>query len=319
MSGPLSCLHRSDHHRNALFRSQSLLQDYSRLQNHLHLRGTTCHSLSCQISSSKKLQSFKSADDYVWSRTANERIDTQSQREIGNRSQASVWTERDVCCDSYTGQLSNVLSTTQSFTGIQTQWKDGLGSNGPSLPNQEALFMSSDGEPMPQGEEGELWIRGPNVFLGYHNNPVATSNSLTSDGFFRTGDIGYEDKEGNMYITDRLKELIKYKGFQVAPAELEGVLMGNDIVEDCAVIGVWDGGRETEVPLACVVLKDGKTEGREEEIVKWLGERVAGHKQLRGGVKFVDAIPKSASGKILRRLLKDEVSKGQDAKIKPKL
>jgi len=125
-----------------------------------------------------------------------------------------------------------------------------------------------------------------------------------------------------MYITDRVKELIKYKGFQVAPAELEGVLMGMEVVEDCAVIGVWDGERETEVPLACVVIKTSDNEGKqgnEEEIVRWLGERVAGHKQLRGGVRFVDAIPKSASGKILRRLLKDEILKEKEGKIKAKL
>jgi len=125
-----------------------------------------------------------------------------------------------------------------------------------------------------------------------------------------------------MYITDRVKELIKYKGFQVAPAELEGVLMGMEVVEDCAVIGVWDGERETEVPLACVVIKTSDNEGKqgnEEEIVRWLGERVAGHKQLRGGVRFVDAIPKSASGKILRRLLKDDILKEKEGKIKAKL
>jgi len=116
-----------------------------------------------------------------------------------------------------------------------------------------------------------------------------------------------------------VKELIKYKGFQVAPAELEGVLMGMEEVEDCAVIGVWDGQRETEVPLACVVLRDSKKEGKEEDIVKWLGERVAGHKQLRGGVRFVDAIPKSASGKILRRLLKEEILKERAGKLKAKL
>ncbi len=107
--------------------------------------------------------------------------------------------------------------------------------------------MSADGSEVPAGKEGEVWIKGPNVFLGYHNNPSATSSSLTPDGFFKTGDIGYEDEDGNMYITDRVKELIKYKGFQVAPAELEGVLNGHEHVVDVAVIGVWDGARESEV------------------------------------------------------------------------
>lgn len=107
--------------------------------------------------------------------------------------------------------------------------------------------MSADGTPVPIGQEGELWIKGPNVFLGYHNNPTATDASITTDGFFKTGDVGYEDKNGNMYITDRVKELIKYKGYQVAPAELEGMLNGHELVADVAVIGVWDGERESEV------------------------------------------------------------------------
>src|SRR4051812_22087622 len=100
--------------------------------------------------------------------------------------------------------------------------------------------MSPDGEEVPEGEDGEVWIKGPNVFKGYLNNPDVTTACMTSDGFFKTGDIGHEDKDGNMYITDRVKELIKFKGFQVAPAELEGILMGNDLVNDVAVIGVYD-------------------------------------------------------------------------------
>jgi 4-coumarate--CoA ligase len=130
-----------------------------------------------------------------------------------------------------------------------------MGSNGPALPNQTVKFMSPDGQEVPTGTEGELWISGPNVFRGYHNNPEATSSSLTPDGFFKTGDIGYEDEDGNMYITDRVKELIKFKGFQVAPAELEGLLMGHDKVHDVAVIGIYDERIASEVPLAFVVLK----------------------------------------------------------------
>jgi 4-coumarate--CoA ligase len=182
--------------------------------------------------------------------------------------------------------------------------------------------MSPDGQPVPTGTEGEVWIKGPNVFQGYHNNAEATSSSLTPDGFFKTGDIGYEDEDGNMYITDRVKELIKYKGFQVAPAELEGVLAGNEMVEDVAVVGTYDKSRETEVPLACVVPRQGVERNKESEsmIVKWLGERVAGHKQLRGGVRWVDEVPKSASGKILRRVLKEWLKKEEEGgKVRAKL
>jgi 4-coumarate--CoA ligase len=193
----------------------------------------------------------------------------------------------------------------------------GLGSNGPPLPNLIVKFMSPDGEELPQGKEGELWIKGPNTFLGYHNNEASTKASMTPDGFFKTGDIGYEDKDGNMWITDRVKELIKYKGFQVAPAELEGLLASCELVDDVAVIGIRDESQHTEVPLACVVAKKGieKNEDNERKIVAWLHERVAGHKRLRGGVRWIDEVPKSASGKILRRVLKDWI-KGEKVKAK---
>ena len=116
----------------------------------------------------------------------------------------------------------------------------------------------------------------------------------------------------------------RYKGFQVAPAELEGVLNGNDVIADVAVIGIHDASRESEVPMACVVLKEGTKPSKEteKEIVTWLASRVAGHKALRGGVWFVDEVPKSASGKILRRLLKDKAKEeGRDGRggIKAKL
>jgi 4-coumarate--CoA ligase len=225
-------------------------------------------------------------------------------------------------------QVRYLLSFLASFTAlteptsIQKKWNHALGSCDPPLPNQTVLFMSPDGKPVPTGTEGEVWIKGPNIFKGYYNNAEATSSSFTPDGFFKTGDIGYEDEDGNMYITDRVKELIKYKGFQVAPAELEGVLAGNDMVEDVAVIGTYDKSCETEVPLACVVLKGGleRSKVSEGKIVTWLGERVSGHKQLRGGIRWVDEVPKSASGKILRRVLKDWLKKVEEGeRVKAKL
>lgn len=194
-----------------------------------------------------------------------------------------------------------------------------MGSNGPALPNQIVKFMSPDGEEVPTGKEGEVWIAGPNVFKGYHNNPTATAESITPDGFFKTGDIGYEDEDGNMYITDRVKELIKFKGFQVAPAELEGLLVGHDHVSDVAVIGIYDERIASEVPLAFVVPGDGveRSEESVRAIVEWVTERVAHHKRLRGGVRWIDEVPKSASGKILRRVLKDKLA--AEGKFKPKL
>ena len=122
-------------------------------------------------------------------------------------------------------------------------------------------------------------------------------------------------------ITDRVKELIKFKGFQVAPAELEGILASHDHVNDVAVIGIQDESQATEVPLAFVVPKDGveRSGSNGKMIVDWLAERVAGHKRLRGGVRWIDEVPKSASGKILRRVLKDLLAKEAGGKIKAKL
>jgi 4-coumarate--CoA ligase len=214
----------------------------------------------------------------------------------------------------------DLLSTNPLANSKQKKWNVGLGSNGPPLPNLVVKFMSPEGVEVPHGREGELWIKGPNTFLGYHNNLAATTASMTPDGFFKTGDIGYEDKDGNMWITDRVKELIKYKGFQVAPAELEGLLASCELVDDVAVIGVQDEVQHTEVPMACVVAKQGveRNEESKEKVVSWLNERVAGHKRLRGGVVWIDEVPKSASGKILRRVLKDRF-KGHKVEVKAKL
>ena len=171
--------------------------------------------------------------------------------------------------------------------------------------------MSPSETALPAGSTGELWIKGPNVFAGYFNNPSATANALTEDGYFRTGDVGFQDAQGNFYITDRIKELVKYKGFQVAPAELEGLLIGHEKVADACVVGVYDARQATEVPRAFIVptKSDVDQEVLAEEITTWLNVRVANHKRLRGGIRFVDEIPKTASGKILRRILKDKASR----------
>ena len=156
-------------------------------------------------------------------------------------------------------------------------------------------------ETLSAGEDGEVWIRGPNVMKGYLNLPDATRSCITSDGWFRSGDIGHFDEDGWFYITDRLKELIKVKGLQVAPAELEALLVTHEKIADAAVIGVADE-RQGEAPRAYVVKKDSSLQEREVE--EYVAGRVAKHKHLVGGVEFIDAIPKSASGKILRRLLR---------------
>ena len=212
------------------------------------------------------------------------------------------------------------LSETSPVSHIQLwddSWKTKIGSVGPTLPNLATRFVGTNDKDVPTGVEGELWIKGPTVFRGYHNNVNATKDSKTDDGWFKTGDIGFEDEGTNMHITDRVKELIKYKGSQVAPAELEGILLGHPGVEDCAVIGRWVEAMHTEVPCAFVVLKGGAVSGehsgvvRSEEqgraIVEWMAERTAKTKWLRGGICWVDEVPKSGSGKILRRVLKQHL------------
>ncbi|KAI0391210.1 hypothetical protein F5Y17DRAFT_441625 [Xylariaceae sp. FL0594] len=192
--------------------------------------------------------------------------------------------------------------------GALADWKRYNGSAGKLVPNVEAMIVDpASGEELPLGKEGELWVKGPNVFPGYLNRPELQQETFSPCGFFKTGDIGYFDNRGNLYITDRLKELIKYKGFQVAPAELEGILQGHADVADACVIPAHDRERETEVPRAYLVLKPGvaRDEGKAAEIAGWLDARVAQHKRLRGGVRFVDEIPKNASGKLLRRVLKE--------------
>lgn len=214
------------------------------------------------------------------------------------------------------------LSETSPTTHVQPwdEWNTTIGSVGKLLPNMTAKYIDVDGKEVTKGQDGELCLKGPNVFQGYLNQPQLTKESFTEDGFFKTGDIGHEDDNGNFYITDRVKELIKYKGFQVAPAELEGLLLDHPKVNDAAVIGLYNDEQQTELPRAYIVLAPGAAKSNEtaDEIAKWLHEKVAPHKKLRGGVFFIDEVPKSTSGKILRRILKDAAVQEQKAG-KPKL
>jgi 4-coumarate--CoA ligase len=190
-------------------------------------------------------------------------------------------------------------------------WRRKIGSVGNLLPNMSAKIMSESGTPVPIGTSGEIWIKGPHICAGYLNNPTATADMMTPDGFLKSGDIGYRNEDGDFYITDRLKELIKYKGLQVAPAELEGVLMSHEKLADACVLGVYDAERATEIPRAYVVksaaAKNVEDAVLEKEIQEWFNGKVANHKRLRGGIRFTDQIPKSASGKILRRIVRDKM------------
>ena len=188
------------------------------------------------------------------------------------------------------------------------------GAAGQLVPSTEACLKVADPasktgfRDAQPGEEGELWCRGPQVMPGYLNRPDATSETLV-DGFVRTGDIATVDNEGNFFIVDRVKELIKVKGLQVAPAELEGLLLTHPAVADAGVVGEPDARTPgDERPHAFVVLKP-ETQLSAVDVTNFVAGRVAAYKHIRN-VTFVEEIPKSASGKILRRVLRDRLKEG---------
>jgi acyl-CoA synthetase (AMP-forming)/AMP-acid ligase II len=167
---------------------------------------------------------------------------------------------------------------------------------------QVRVVHPESGQDLEANRDGEIWIKGPQVMRGYLNNPEATRLTIDDEGWLHTGDIGHVDEEGFLFIVDRLKELIKYKGFQVAPAVLEGLLLRHPAVADAAVIGVPDE-EAGELPKGFVVLKPGQS-ADPDEIMHSVAEHVSPQEKLRL-IEFVEAIPKSASGKILRRVLRD--------------
>lgn len=213
-------------------------------------------------------------------------------------------------------------SAPSTTTGL-TVWREKIGASGILLPNMEARIVGDDDMDVPEGEVGEFWIRGPSVMKGYWKNDKATRETITTDGWLKTGDIAFIDKDGYLTFIDRKKELIKYKGFQVPPAELEGLLLTHPKIADAAVIGIWSEAEATEYPKAYVVPRGGlaslKTEKEKsmlcEEVQAWVRERVAKHKFLRGGIELVDSIPKSPSGKILRKDLRELVKAKPRAKL----
>ncbi|MBS1694539.1 MAG: AMP-binding protein [Actinobacteria bacterium] len=183
-----------------------------------------------------------------------------------------------------------------------------LSSVGWTVPNAASKLVdpASRAEISPPAEglsvTGELWFKGPNVMAGYLGNEQATRDTIDPDGWLHTGDLAQIDSDGRVYIVDRLKELIKYKGYQVPPAELEAVLLGHPDIADAAVIGVADTESGEEVPKAFVVTQPGATLTGE-QVVRFVAEHVAPYKKVRQ-VEFIDVIPKSASGKILRKDLR---------------
>ncbi|KAK5090777.1 hypothetical protein LTR05_000954 [Lithohypha guttulata] len=209
----------------------------------------------------------------------------------------------------YVSQTWGLSETTGSVTLMKWDENDLTGSVSKVLPNQRLRIVDDDENDVEEGQEGELLAQGPVVTQGYFDNENATKESFTRDGlWYKTGDIGVRRANGLFYVVDRKKELIKYKGLQVAPAELEAYLIAHSKILDAAVIGVpAPDGSGNELPRAYVVAD--KNVINEDQIKEYVKKELASHKQLRGGVIYLDAIPKSPSGKILRRELREMAKK----------
>lgn len=204
---------------------------------------------------------------------------------------------------------------------LDTAW----GTVGTPLPNYQMKLIDENGNDVTDSGRGELCVKGPAVVKGYFENEKATAASWDNEGYFCTGDVievrPHKDPETGKehklcFVVERLKELIKVRGFQVAPAELEGALTEHPDIVDAAVIGLPTEGQDgNELPKAFVVKREG-SKVTEKDILAHMKERLARYKQLEGGVQFVESIPKLPSGKILKRVLREEAKKGRQG---PKL
>jgi acyl-CoA synthetase (AMP-forming)/AMP-acid ligase II len=232
-----------------------------------------------------------------------DRFDLSALRSLGSGA-APLGAELEEACgkrlDCVVGQGYGLTETSPVLTAHPPEEaKIRHGSAGQLVPNTEAKVVNlATGEALGRNQDGELCFRGPQVMRGYLNRPLETAQMLDPDGWLHTGDIGHIDDDGYFYVVDRVKELIKYKGHQIAPAELEAVLHSHPAISDAAVVRVPDE-EAGEVPKAFVVAK---AELSAQEVMEYVAERVAPYKKVRA-VEFIDEIPKSLSGKILRRML----------------
>ncbi|KAH7365470.1 hypothetical protein KP509_18G030000 [Ceratopteris richardii] len=192
-------------------------------------------------------------------------------------------------------------STAVGANSLTVEESEEFRSTGLIASNMEAKIVDVDSKkPLPPNHSGEIWLRGPVIMKGYLDKPEETERAVDKEGWLHTGDLGYIDSDGFLFIIDRLKELIKYNGYQVAPAELEALLLSHPHIQDAAVVPYPDE-EAGQIPEAYVVItRDSLLSAR--EVMDFISEQVSPHKKIRR-VTFVSEIPKSPSGKILRRLL----------------
>lgn len=202
----------------------------------------------------------------------------------------------------FIGQTWGLSETTGAVTMMPSGYSDVTGSISPILPSVELRMVDDEYNDVEPGQQGEMLLRSPLVTNGYYNNPQATKEAFHND-WFCTGDIGVM-RDGKFYIVDRKKELLKYKGLQIAPAEIENLLFSHPRIKEAAVVGVrFPEDPGSDCPRAYVVADPGEVS--EGEVKEWVKGRLAPYKQLRGGVVFVGDLPKNAIGKYLRRELRD--------------
>ncbi|KAF1958576.1 acyl-CoA synthetases/AMP-acid ligases II [Byssothecium circinans] len=210
--------------------------------------------------------------------------------------------------------------TEGNVTQLKPESAHRVGSVGKLLAGNEARVVDDDGNDVEEGQQGEMLVKSPSTFRRYMRNEEATRQTFDGE-WMRTGDVVRVDTEGYWYITERKKELIKYKGNQVPPAELEAHLNSHPLVSEGAVCAIWDEEQGTEVPIAYVALtpeaKTSKQDQKEvlEGIRQHVDSKVAGYKKLRGGVVVLDEIPKSGNGKVLRRLLPARLARERAGKL----
>ncbi|KAJ5455159.1 hypothetical protein N7475_010280 [Penicillium sp. IBT 31633x] len=199
-----------------------------------------------------------------------------------------------------------------------------LNATGKLIANAQIKFVDAAGNDVGEGETGEITLRGPHIMMGYLGDPKATREHMLDGGWYKTGDIGHLDAQGYLFVSGRIKDIIKSNGFQVSPLELEEILVRHPLVKEAAVHSVWSERNQTDLLRAYLVSespvskKGQDAEEAARSIAKFVARQVAGYKQLKGGVIFVDSLPKSPTGKLLRRLLKD-IEKNGSTHLQAKL